>query len=174
MKIHIPDRPTPCRSGFTLMETLVLMTAIALITTLVVVLLQGVFKLEKASSRSLAWLGGQRDLAEQFRTDVAEAAEAPPRWRKDVAGPDCLILARGADHHIVYRWDEEEERLVRLEVEKDQTHRQELALGGRSVSVAFDRSRVGERLLTLRLFMLRKDGKQPSAEILAALGGDLQ
>jgi hypothetical protein len=104
---------------------------------------------------------------------VAQAADAPERWQEDVAGPTCLILARGDDRHVVYRW--EEGRLERFESVGKTTHRSEFARHGGPADVAFERSGDGGRLLTLRLFTARKDGgKQPSAEITAALGGDLQ
>jgi prepilin-type N-terminal cleavage/methylation domain-containing protein len=161
------------RPGFTLLEVSAVMAALGLAAGMLVVALAGGLKLEKASTGILDRLGTQRDLADQFRTDVAQAANAPPRWQEDVAGPDCLILGLGADRHVVYRW--EDGRLVRFEFEGEQTHHREVALGGGHLAAEFERPRAGGRLITLRLLTIRKDGsKQPAAEIAAALGGDLQ
>jgi hypothetical protein len=152
---------------------LVVMAALTVVTGVLAVALAGALKLERASAGALDRLGAQRDLADRFRADVAQAADAPERWREDVAGPTCLILARGEDRHVVYRW--EERRLERVEFVGTTTHRSEFARHGGPADVAFERRRDGGRLITLRLFTAGKDGsKHPSAEIAAALGGDLQ
>ncbi len=160
------------RSGFTLLEALGLMAALALVATVLVVTLAGALRLETASEEALDHFVARRDLADQFRADVAGADEAPPRWQDEAAGPDCLILALGKDHHVVYRL--EEQRLVRYEVEgKEPFRRRELAPVGESVELEFGRPRGG--LITLRVIKVRKDGmRQPAAEFVAALGGDRQ
>jgi type II secretory pathway component PulJ len=161
------------RPGFTLIEMTVVMAALAMILGLLAVALVGALKLEGASAGALQRLGAVRDLADQFRADVAQAADAPERWKDDVAGPTCLILRLGEDRHVVYRW--QAGRLLRSESARERTHQYPVALGRGPAAVEFDRSRAGGRLLTVRLFAVRKDGsKQPSAEITAALGGDLQ
>jgi hypothetical protein len=133
------------------------MAALALVAGLLAVVLGGALRLEKASARGLEGLGTQRDLADQFRTDVARAADAPARWQEEAAGPTCLILRLG------------------FEFEGTWTHRRPVTPGGGPAAVEFDRSGAGGRLVILRLFIILKDGsKQPSAEIAAALGGDLQ
>jgi hypothetical protein len=155
------------------MEVTVLMAALALAAGLLAVALRGALTLEKASARTLERLGTQRALADPFRADVARARDAPEHWQDEEAGPTCLILALGEGRHVVYRW--EAGRLVRLEFAGEETHRREVPPGGGTAAVAFERSGEGGRLITLRLFTVRKDGKlQPSAEIVAALGGDLQ
>ena len=164
---------SPRRPGFTLLEMLVVMAALVAITGVLAVALAGALKLERASAGALDRLGAERDLADRFRADVAQAADAPERWQEDVAGPTCLVLARGGGRHVVYRW--EEGRLERFESVGKTTHRSEFVLHDGPAAVAFERSRGGGRLLTLRLFTVRKDGsKQPSGEITAARGGDLQ
>lgn len=161
------------RPGFTLMEAAVILAALALIAAVLAVALGGALRLQKASAGALERLGARRDLADQFRADVAGAADAPPRWQDEVAGPTCLILRLRDGRHVLYRW--EAERLERVEVVGERTHRHEVALGGGPAAVEFERSGAGGRLLTLRLFAVGKRGsKQPSGEITAALGGDLQ
>jgi hypothetical protein len=155
------------------METTVLMAALALTAGLLAVALRGALALERASAGTLERLGTQRALADQFRADVAGAADAPERWQDEEAGPTCLILALGADRHVVYRW--EAERLVRLEFAGEDVHRREVPPGKGTAAVAFERSGEGGRLIALRLFTVGKDGLlQPSVEIAAALGGDRQ
>jgi hypothetical protein len=153
-------------------EAAVLMAALAIVSTLLVVVLGGALKIEKVSSGAMERLGTLRDLADQFRADVADAADAPKGWQEEVAGPTCLILSLGKDHHVLYR--AEEERLVRLEYKGEKTHRRQLA-PRTPLAIEFERPAAGSRLITLRLFSLRKDGsKYPAVEIAAALGGDLE
>jgi hypothetical protein len=149
------------------------MAALALIVALVAITLGVTLRLERVSIGSLERLAAQRALADQLRADVARAVDAPERWQDDEAGPDCLILRLGKDHYVVYR--RESKRLVRLVFDGETTHGGPLSLGADPVVVEFDRSRVGEKLLTCRLFAPGKHGeKYPLAEITAALGGDLQ
>jgi hypothetical protein len=152
---------------------LVVMAVLAMASGLLALALVGALRLERVSMGTLDQFGAERELADRFRADVAGAADAPARWQEDVAGPTCLILALGADRHVVYRWDTK--RLVRAESVGDTTYRHEVARALRPAAVVFERSGDGGRLLTLRLFTARNDGRQhPSAEITAALGGDLQ
>jgi hypothetical protein len=160
------------RPAFTLIEILVIMTALTFALGLLVVVLGGALKIEQASTAAVARLETQRDLADQFRADVAGAAAAPGRWQDEVAGPACVVLRLGKDRHIVYR--REGEHLVRLEYTGDQPRRRDFRLGS-ATEVEFGRPAAGGRLLTLRLISVRRDGgRAPSAEIAAALGGDLQ
>jgi hypothetical protein len=132
----------------------------------------GTLKIEKASSGALERLLTLRELADHFRADVANASDTPQRWQDEEAGPTCLILSLGKDHHVLYRGDAE--RLVRLEYEGDKTYRQEIALQA-PVAVEVERSPASGRLITLHLFNILKDGrKPPSADIAATLGGDLE
>jgi type II secretory pathway component PulJ len=166
-------RSAPRRPGFSLIEICVVLAALALALSMLAVALGGALRLERASSAALERLGAHRDLANQFRADVAQAAEAPQRWHDTEAGPTCLILRMGKDRHVVYRWDGD--RLARFDHSGDEAHRRDFGLGGGPAAVEFDRSRVGGRLLTLRVFAVARDGgRVPAAEITAALGGDLQ
>ncbi len=168
MKTRPPRRP-----AFSLVEVCAIMAALALVLGLLVVALGGALRLQRASAGAVEQLQVQRDLADQFREDVTQAEDAPSRWRDDVAGPACLVLRLGKDLHVVYRW--ESERLVRSEVTGEQVWRRDVALGGGPRVVEFERPRPGGRLVTLRLFTVRKDGdRELSAEITAALWGDLQ
>ncbi len=176
MMARSSQRPTGVnahrRPGFTLIETLTVMAALGLLVEVLAVVLVGALRLEKASARALDRMSTRRDLADQFRADVAQADQAPEQWQDEAAGPTCLILARGRDRHVVYRCAEG--RLLRTETVGGAAHRREVAPGDRA-AVEFERSGAGGRLLTLRLFLLNEDGtRQQAARITAALGGDVQ
>jgi hypothetical protein len=158
------------RPAFTLVELLVIMTGLTVALVLLAVILGGALRLEGASSQALQRLAARRDLADRFRADVTQATEAPERWGGDMAGAGCLILRFDAGGHVVYRW--EEDRLVRLDFTGEEVHQQEVTRGAGTTPGEFGRS---GRLLTLRVFGAGRDGgRQTSAEIAAALGGDLQ
>jgi hypothetical protein len=161
------------RPAFTLLEVLGFMTAIAMALALLLVVLGGALKLEAASAGVLKRLGAQRVLADQFRTDVNRAVEAPQRWKDNEAGATCLILRQGKDRHIVYRF--EAGRLVRFEHSGEHVQQRDVALGGGQWAIEFVRPEKGGRLFTLRLSSVRKGATpEPAEEITAALGEDLQ
>jgi prepilin-type N-terminal cleavage/methylation domain-containing protein len=159
------------RPGFTLIEVLTVMAALSIVVVLLAVVLGGAVRLQRASAASLDRMGAWHEVVDQFRADVAQTTDAPERWQEEAAGPACLILALGQDRHVVYRW--EQGRLLRTESAGGGTHRREVALG--DADLEFGRPEADGRLLRLRLFRAGKDGRrQQAAEILAALGGDLQ
>ena len=163
----------PCRPGFTLIEISLVMAMLAVAMGLVTVALLGAIKLHKACEGALERLGAQQVLADQFRADVAQAANAPERWKEDSAGPTCLILHCSEDRHVLYRW--KGDRLERSEFNGAKARQRLFPLDGEATAVELGRSGPDDRLLTLRLFALRKNGgKEPLVEITAALGGDRQ
>jgi prepilin-type N-terminal cleavage/methylation domain-containing protein len=160
----------PRRGGFTLLEMLIVMTALTLTTTLLTLTLLGGLKLMRSSDDALQRLGDRQALADMFRADVAGASEAPPRWQEETAGAACVILRRSADRVVVYRWVDG--RLERAEYADEQVRRHDVAVGGRGTEVEFGTT---GRLLALRFFTVAPDGHRLLAsEIVAALGGDLQ
>jgi type II secretory pathway component PulJ len=165
--------PSRHRPGFTLIEVSALMAALALTLGMLTVILGGALRLQRASMGDLERLGALRELADQFRADVAQATEAPEHWQKESADATCLILAFSGDRHVLYLW--EAKHLARFEFRGERMQRRDIKLGEEPLDVEFVRSGPGGRLLTFRLFAIHKDGaRQPSAEITAALGGDLQ
>src|SRR5207247_5531781 len=105
--------------------------------------------------------------------DVAQAADAPPRWKEAVAGPTCLILQQSAERHVLYRW--EAGRLERSEFTGDKPGWRQVLLSDDAAAAEFGRSVPGDRLLTLQFFAIRPNGsKDRLLEITAALGGDRQ
>jgi type II secretory pathway pseudopilin PulG len=163
---------SPRRPGFTLLEVLLVIGVLTMALALLAVASSGAIKLHQACAGALDRLGAQQALADQFRADVARAAEAPDRWQEEVAGPRCLILRLGENGHVLYRW--EADRLERAESAGDKPQWRPMPLGGPAVA-EFIRTGASGRLVTLRLSAVRKGGgKDPPAEITAALGGDRQ
>jgi hypothetical protein len=149
------------------------MAGLTVATGLLTAVLWGGRTIEKASAAALQQLQTQQVLADQFRTDVAQAADVAQRWNEEVAGPTCLILRLGKDRVVLYRW--EAGRMVRSEFVGEKVQRRAIPVGGGPSAAEFVRSGPGNRLVTLRLLTLRKDGrKEPTVDITAALGGDLQ
>lgn len=177
MRHHLSRSRPP---GFTLIEMCVVLAVLVLLSGVAAVALEGALRLQKSSAVNLDRMSAWRALADEFRSDVAQATAAPERWGDDVAGPTCLILARGKDHYVVYRAEEErlvhaeEERLVRLESAGGSTRRRVVARRHGLAAIEFERAD-GGRLVTLRLFTVGADGRRrQSAVFAAALGGDLQ
>lgn len=159
-------RSRTARTGFTLMEVLLVMAVMAVVMGLLTTTWMAVLKMERASASALEQLRARHGLADQFRADVAEAMAAPERWQDETAGPACLILMMEKHRHIIYHW--RDKRLMRSEYLKDRADPCPLPVGG---ATAVEFGWTGEHLLTLRLLA---PGRAAPAEIVAALGGDRQ
>ncbi len=161
------------RPAFSLLDMCGFMAALALALSLLLVVLAGALRLEAASAGVLRQLGAQRELADQFRQDVARATEAPQRWNEAKASATCLILRQSKDRHIVYRVDAN--RLVRSEHVGERVQQRPMALGRGQVAVEFVRPAEGGRLFAVRVSSIPKAGNTEFVtEIAATLGGDLQ
>jgi hypothetical protein len=161
------------RPGFTLIEIVVVMGALVLILGVAAALLLGAFKLERASAGVYRRLEAQHLLADQFRTDVAQAAAAPDSLNKHKAGPTCLILRMTDGSHVIYHWNDDHlERSVRRGAVESAAP---MPVGSQRVSAEFARSGKDGRVITLRLIDSRAEKRvTPRIEISAALGGDLR
>src|SRR5437764_943585 len=95
------------RRGFTLLELTVVMTAVSLALALASLILWGGMRLERVAAGGLQTLGARQALADQFRTDVAAAQDAPDHWQETVAGPACLILGSGDHRYVIYTWHDQ-------------------------------------------------------------------
>jgi prepilin-type N-terminal cleavage/methylation domain-containing protein len=167
------SQPPQRRPGFTLIELLVAMVLLSTLMLLIVTTLWTAVRIERSDAAAFNRTVVQGQVAERFRTDVAAALDTPAQWQQFSAGPACLILALGRDHHLVYRWDSD--RLSRLEFQDDNKSEQFLSLGGEAMTIIFMRSGPGGRVLTLRLGELRGAGKvqrEHLTDISATLGGD--
>jgi hypothetical protein len=158
------------RSGFSLIEIVVIIAALQVFLTATVGLLWAAIRIERAAGADLERTLVQDALANQFRADVGQASSAPAKFLESVTGPGCLILRQADDKAVIYRWDGQ-----RLERSAGTT-KQILPLGVEQADVEFTHSTDGRRI-TLWLTETRGQGsalRTERREITAALGGDLR
>jgi hypothetical protein len=162
------------RPAFSLLEMTVVLAALQILLALIAGILWATVRIERSAAADFQRTLNQDALAEQFRTDVANAAAAPLGLDDLVAGPDCLILRKADGSKVIYRWAGE--RLERSETTKSGTTVRHLPLGVEQARVEFTRAEDG-RLLTLRLTEVHGLGnarRQHLVVVTAALGGDLR
>jgi prepilin-type N-terminal cleavage/methylation domain-containing protein len=158
------------RRGFTLTEMLCVMAMLAVIGLVMALLLRETLDVERTQSAGFDQMLQRSALADQFRTDVAQAEKVLDQWRDYKSGPGTLILQKGQDSHVVYRWHEG--ILKRKSFDDDREVERILPVGGKDIGVEF--STADSKLVRLRLRLLR-DGKAApgrTVEIAAALKGD--
>jgi hypothetical protein len=156
-----------------LLETLVIMFALGVVMMLGTATLLGIIQMAHATTAGFDRQLQRSVLADEFRADVAQAADAPANVGEVTAGSTCLILRKTDLRHIIYRWDNHE--LERSEVTGSGTSRRRLAVGRTGAAVEFSRAGNARRLIILRLRQPWGSGKrQRQLEITAALGGDLR
>jgi type II secretory pathway pseudopilin PulG len=162
---------TSSRSGFTLVNMLVLMTALGVVFAVGTAALVGAFRTEKATNAASRRLAAHTALADTFRADVHQARalrEAIEEWE---AGPTCLILRMADDRHVIYQWQKGE--LQRIEQPGPDAQTQRVVVGPDCAGVEFLRDPQKSGLVTLRLSVSRGPGNAPRRlDITAAVGGD--
>lgn len=167
-------RPMPVgRGGFSLIEVLAVIAGLGLLMILSAVVLVSVFRIND-TARDVQERRGQRSLlADQFRADVAQAADAPARLGDVAAGADCLLLRKPDGKHVAYR--AVAGQLERCEPEPARGIWKWIPLDPVGVAAEFRRSGPDGRLVTLRVTQTAGRGasKRP-LDITAALGGDLR
>jgi hypothetical protein len=145
------------------------MSGVSLVLLVAIMTVLLVLKTDRSGSAALQALVVQKELADEFRADVAGAASAPDEFGRLKAGRECLLLRRSDGDIIVYRW--ESGVLERSALSSAAPARRPLPVGGTDTVPEFDRSGLGRRLLTLRLKPAASVRLQP-VEVTAALGGD--
>src|ERR1700682_554070 len=81
-----------CRLGFTLLEMMVGMWALAIVFLLGTATLLGALKVDRMSAAISTRLAVRSAVADEFRADVSQAASSPESLDKLEASPTCLIL----------------------------------------------------------------------------------
>lgn len=158
------------RTGFTLLEMLVVIWAMSVALSFGAVLLIATIRADRVSQGTLSQLAWRSAAADQFRADVARADEMPETLAGFTRGPKCLIL-RTAQGHVVYVVAGEKiERIVRAADGTD-TRRAE-AIGPPESTAEFDRSGGTAPVVTLRFVDIPPTGPPRRMEIVAALGRD--
>jgi hypothetical protein len=149
------------------------MFALGVVMMLGTATLLGIIQMAQATTAGFDQQLQRSVLADEFRADVAQAADAPANMGEVTAGSTCLILRWADGRHIIYRWNNHE--LERSEVADSGTSRRRLSFGRAGAAVEFSRAGNDRRLIILRLRQPWGSSKrQRQLEIAAALGGDLR
>lgn len=163
------------RSGFALVEMMVLIISLAAGMTLGGATLILALQTERAVDQTYHTLVQRRTLAEQFRTDVSRATATPERTYlgedEVFASPTCLILEGPGKQQVVYLWLSG--HLERVQVKGGQALWQRLPVGAKAAGLELSQASGRESLITLRLKeATRNGGPARHFELSAALGGD--
>jgi prepilin-type N-terminal cleavage/methylation domain-containing protein len=159
------------RSGFTLVEMLVVLAMVTFLGGIMALLLKETLSIEKVQAAGFDRLLHQNALADQFRADVAQAEEAPAQWDNYQARPQTLILRLPEAGHVIYVWVEA--RLHRLAFDGKKVNDRQLPVD-EDLRVEFEQTSGPAKRVILRLQTM-KDGKAlvgQGLEFVAALGGD--
>jgi prepilin-type N-terminal cleavage/methylation domain-containing protein len=161
------------RPGFSLIETLVVMFALGMVMLFSTAILLGILRMADAATAAFDHQIWRSVLADDFRADVAQAADAPANAGEWTASRTCLILRRPDGRQVIYSWTNNE--LERLELRDAEVSHRRLPVGRGGLAVEFTRAGDDGRLLTLRLSETRGLGaRKRQLEFAAALGGDLR
>jgi prepilin-type N-terminal cleavage/methylation domain-containing protein len=160
------------RGGFTLVEMHCVIVALAVLIGFLTVLLVETMEVQRLQAEGFDKLLHNNALADQFRADVAQAEDAPLRWKRFNGDLRTLILHMKNEGHVVYRW--QEAKLVRHTFEDGKEFESSFPVGGDRVGVEFVRVGAKPTIVSLRLVALRDGTVLPgqALEIAAALGGD--
>src|SRR6516165_6456960 len=89
--------------GFTLLELVAVMSLFSLILMFSGVAVVTLLKIGRSGTAGLQRLLAQKQLADQFRTDVARAVAAPAEFGRYKAGSECLLLRNENDDYVMYQ-----------------------------------------------------------------------
>jgi hypothetical protein len=161
------------RTGFTLLECVLVFGALALCMALGTTLILTAVKAEQMGVAAANRISQRQELVEQFREDVARAATAPEKLGAFTAGPSCLILQAPGGSTIVYHW--KDGALERIDRAQDKPARRLLPVGPIGTTIEFSHSKTAAAIVTLRITEpSNKNGPARRSELQAALGGNLK
>lgn len=160
------------RSGFSLIELLVVFVCLTVVMLFGAAILTAVLKVQQAAASAHTHLTQRNMLADEFRTDVHQATMTPDRLNELVASPECLILRRANGDSVTYEL--KDGYLQRTERAGGTIH-QRLPIGPEGTTVEFLRPSNNQGIVTLRLRLMLPQAKAARVhEISAALGGDFR
>ncbi len=162
------------RSGFTLLELLVVITVLAVLGMILTMLLKLTLDTERAQASSFDRLAQTSRLADEFRADVARAETTLAIWQDLRANEQTLILSLKDKSQIVYQW--KEGKLWRTLFEADDFTERVVPIDAKDVRPEFVRPTDTSRLVRLRLHRLGNGDVSPgqTLEVAAAIGGDVR
>jgi prepilin-type N-terminal cleavage/methylation domain-containing protein len=158
--------PPRHRRGFTLVEMLLVVTAVTGILAACAMLLHSLLRLESAERAHLADASTVSRIARQFREDVRTSETADPIPGANQAPK--LVLS-GSDASVV-TYQVDGERLVRTETNQNKLLRRELYPLARLGPIGFEEDRGFLRLVLLRKPAEPGSQMRPRARIEARLG----
>ena len=151
------------RTGFSLIELLVVMFAIGVILLLLANILLAIVRTEYAAIAAFDRMHKQAELADLFRAEVAQATDVPEFDRDFKASPLCMLLKKEDGVLIVFQ--AKEGVLERVALEGADRDVREFALESEESRVEFERR---GRLLSMTL----RHPNRPPLVIRASLQGD--
>lgn len=154
------------RGGFSLIEMLVVLAALAMLMGLSFTLLFGMVRTDRVGEGTLRRINRRAEIADQFRDDVHAAIDMPAERGEYRAGPTCLILKQGDASWVVYQ--AEPGRLIRIVQSGGTSTRTPIRLASEESDAEFSRI---DGVARLRLTELVKHGTAKVAVIDAAIGG---
>ena len=163
-------RPPGSRAGFTLTEIVVVMWAMGIALGLGTQLLIAATRAGGLGEAADTRAARRGELGRVFRTDAARAEAAPDKLGEAAAGPQRLFLRLSGGTVVTYEWADG--ALLRTERTGAAETRQTLPMSSPRVRAEFPRPANG--LATLRLVETTPNGTDVTADVSAALGGDLR
>jgi hypothetical protein len=164
-----------CRRGFSIIETMVMMTGVATILGICAVTIQLLLRLNSEGQARLNAAGALERLASQFRADVHACEVGKLSTAK--AGDAASTLQLDTQRTVIVTYEARDGRVNRQESDSGQTIRRESYTLGPGRSVHFERRQDGPRWLAAMVVSHRtgKDRLDASApmEVLALEGKDL-
>jgi prepilin-type N-terminal cleavage/methylation domain-containing protein len=161
-------KANPVRRGVTLIEILCVIVLLAVVTAVLMLLINHTLEAQRIQSHSYETLQQSKALADQLRADVARAKSTLKQWREYTSDVDTLILRTTEEETIVYT--KAEGGLLRIAAQNDQQLERPTPLP-EGTAIEFVQA---ERIIRVRLTPARggKAHAGQSLEIAAALGGD--
>lgn len=158
------------RRGFTLVEMLVVMWAMSIAMLLGVQLVVVTMKVGGVGQAADNRTARRAELARDFRYDVAHAVAAPEAFGGISAGASVLFLQMPDESIVTYRW--RSGVLERVDHSGGGEVVRTFPQGPKPPRVEFRRPVGG--VITLRLVETTPNGRDRTADLSAALGGDLR